>query len=373
MPDTPGLTPNPEFEPADSPRSGHGKAAMIDEPSGRLIATSRHTSFYLEAGPRTGPAIVFVHGWPETSVTWRHQIDAFSRLGFRTIAPDNRGCGRSGSYENYADYAQREFVRDMIDLLDSLGISKAIWVGHDWGSAIVSNIVRHHTDRCLGAVAISQPFDTLERGLDFLIQLLNRKLYPVERFPAGQFEYISFYQESFDLTLKAFESDVSATLRAIMRRGDPTDAGSPFLTAFVRQQGGWFGPDGAPAPDLPLDTSIINESDLAALTEAYQHTGFFGANALYMNDADNRSFIEDTATQNVSIPSLFLYGTNDFVCDTVGSSLTAPMEQRWEDLTIRQIASGHWMPQEQPAAVNVALSDWILARLPYIWPAGTLR
>ncbi len=83
--------------------------------------TDRHTSFYLAAGPEDGPLIIFVHGWPELSISWRHQLPALAALGFRAIAPDMRGYGRSTVYSQSSDYAQTNIVRDMLDLLDSLG------------------------------------------------------------------------------------------------------------------------------------------------------------------------------------------------------------------------------------------------------------
>ena len=58
------------------------------------VKTRRHTTFYLAAGPENGPLIIFLHGWPELSISWRNQLPALAALGFRTIAPDMRGYGR---------------------------------------------------------------------------------------------------------------------------------------------------------------------------------------------------------------------------------------------------------------------------------------
>ena len=70
-------------------------------------ATSgRHTTFYLAAGPEDGPLLIFVHGWPELSISWRHQLPALAALGFRCVAPDMRGYGRSSVPGRQEDYAQ---------------------------------------------------------------------------------------------------------------------------------------------------------------------------------------------------------------------------------------------------------------------------
>ena len=92
-----------------------------------------HSTFYLACGPTDGPLVVFVHGWPELSISWRHQLPVMGALGFRAIAPDMRGYGGSSVYPNHEDYSQQHIVSDMIGLLDSLKIEAAVWVGHDWG------------------------------------------------------------------------------------------------------------------------------------------------------------------------------------------------------------------------------------------------
>ena len=91
------------------------------------VKTKRHTSFYLADGPEDGPVIVFVHGWPELSISWRHQLPVLANLGFRAIAPDMRGYGRSTVYSQHSDYSQQQIVDDMIDFIDSLGHEKAVW------------------------------------------------------------------------------------------------------------------------------------------------------------------------------------------------------------------------------------------------------
>src|ERR1700735_5519652 len=93
--------------------------------------TARHTTFFLSCGAAQGTPIIFLHGWPELAVSWRGQLPVFAGLGFRAIAPDMRGYGRSSVHPRHDDYALEEIVTDMIELLSSLGAEKAIWVGHD--------------------------------------------------------------------------------------------------------------------------------------------------------------------------------------------------------------------------------------------------
>src|SRR5262249_56234629 len=93
-----------------------------------VAMSTRHTTFYLSCGPAGAPLMIFVHGWPELSLSWRHQLPCFASLGFRAIAPDMRGYGRSHIYRSHEDYRLEVIVEDMLELLDALGADKAVWV-----------------------------------------------------------------------------------------------------------------------------------------------------------------------------------------------------------------------------------------------------
>src|SRR5262249_55189730 len=113
-------------------RSPHSAAAgwetsgMLFSVTEHLAKTPRHASFYLACGPESGPLIIFIHGWPELSHSWRHQLRCFAALGFRCIAPDMRGYGRSSNYGTHAEYALEHSVHDMLDLLAHLDREHAI-------------------------------------------------------------------------------------------------------------------------------------------------------------------------------------------------------------------------------------------------------
>ena len=68
-----------------------------------LARSARHTTFYLSCGPAQATPIIFLHGWPELSISWRHQLPAFAALGFRAVSPDMRGYGRSSVYPRHED------------------------------------------------------------------------------------------------------------------------------------------------------------------------------------------------------------------------------------------------------------------------------
>ena len=332
-----------------------------------VVKTPRHTSFYLSCGTPGAPPIIFVHGWPELSISWRHQLPCFAALGFRAIAPDMRGYGRSTVHPRHEDYALEHITADMMELLDSLGHDKAIWVGHDWGSPVVWNIASHHPDRCHGVANLCVPYFPKGFGPVALAALIDRTIYPVAEFPAGQWEYQLFYRENFDKARSVFEANVAATMKALFRKGDPAGKGKPSRTAFVRRDGGWFGGRSS-APDLPLDEDVISEAELASYVAALTRNGFFGPDSWYMNPEANRDYQERSVNNGrLEMPVLFLHAEYDYTCETVGSRFADPMRESCADLTEVVVRTGHWMAQEDPVSVNAALARWIATKLPAAW------
>ena len=327
--------------------------------SGHVVQTDDHHSFYLSAGTEDGPLIIFVHGWPELSLSWRHQLPSLAGLGLRCVAPDMRGYGRSKVHERHEDYALEAIVGDMIGLLDALGEESAIWVGHDWGSPVVWSIASHHPDRCLGVASLCVPYYTMERGLEAMLPLINRELYPEDEFPLGQFEYQRFYEEDFAAAIAPFDADPTRAIKALFRSGKPAAKRKPSRTAFVRKDGGWFG--GKPvAPAVAHDADVLTEEDLAEYADALIRNGFFGPGSYYMNHEANAAYAEQAANEGVlEMPTLFIAAEYDQTCESVVSRLAEPMGDYCHNLTSRVIQSGHWMAQEKPQEVNAELVHWL--------------
>jgi pimeloyl-ACP methyl ester carboxylesterase len=343
-------------------------AAMIFPVTEQIARTSRHTSFYLAAGAADGIPLIFVHGWPELSISWRHQLACFASLGFRAIAPDMRGYGRSSIYTRYEDYALEHAVTDMLELLDSLGRDRALWVGHDWGSPVVWSIASHFPDRCYGVANLCVPYVAAGFAPRNLIPLVAREIYPESEYPAGQWEYQLFYEQDFDKARKDFEANVANTVKALFRKGDPRGRHQPSRTAFVRKRGGWFG-DSGQAPERPLDTDVISESEFHTYVAALERNGFFGPNSWYMNHERNVAFAARSVNNGrIDLPVLFVHALYDYTCETVDSRLAEPMRQDCTDVAEVVVSAGHWIAQEKPTEVNAALARWLATRVPDLWP-----
>jgi pimeloyl-ACP methyl ester carboxylesterase len=332
-----------------------------------VARSKRHTTFYLACGDEKATPIIFVHGWPELSASWRHQLPCLAALGFRAIAPDMRGYGRSSVYPRHEDYALEQIVADMVELADSLGVEKAIWVGHDWGSPVVWSMASHHPERCHGVANLCVPYIPQGFSPKNTIPLVDRKIYPESEFPAGQWEYMLFYEENFDKARLGFEHNIRNSVKAMFRAGSADGKGQPAITAFVRKNQSWFG--GLPgAPDLPRDDTVLSDEDMHKYASALERNGFFGPDSWYMNADRNTEFAKKARNGGkLSLPVLFLHGAYDYVCATIDTRLAEPMRKDCSNLTEATVRSGHWMAQEQPVAVNAHLAKWLATKLPALF------
>jgi pimeloyl-ACP methyl ester carboxylesterase len=86
-----------------------------------------------------------------------------------------------------------------------------------------------------------------------------------------------------------------------------------------------------------------------------------------MNHKANGEYAKRAKAAKLFMPVLFLHGAYDTTCETVNSKLAEPMRRDCSDLTEVVVKSGHWMAQEQPAAVNSALAKWLVTKLPGYW------
>jgi pimeloyl-ACP methyl ester carboxylesterase len=328
--------------------------------------TARHSTFYLAAGPVEGPLVIFIHGWPELSSSWRHQLPSLASLGFRVIAPDMRGYGRSSVYSRHEDYAQEHIVRDMIELLDSLGRERAVWVGHDWGSPVAGNIANHHPERTEALANLCVPYYTIDRGLEHTLALVDRRLYPADEFPYGQWDYMRYYEESFAEAIAPMDANVEKFIKVALRKGNPQGEGQRVITATARRSHGMLG---AKLPDLPRDGDVLTEEDLSAYVSSLERNGFFGPSSWYMNHSANAAYGRTAKNDGyLDMPALFLNARYDYVCECTHSRLAEPMRTYCRNLTEVTIRSGHWMAQEKPLEVNAELVKWLATKVASAWP-----
>ncbi len=115
------------------------------------------------AGPKDGPVVVLLHGFPEFWYGWHKQIEPLAAAGFRVIVPDQRGYNLSSKPSGVASYALTELVSDVMAIANQLGQPKIFLAGHDWGAAVAWSAALLHPQRVAKLVVINVPHPSVMR------------------------------------------------------------------------------------------------------------------------------------------------------------------------------------------------------------------
>jgi pimeloyl-ACP methyl ester carboxylesterase len=199
-------------------------------------------------------------------------------------------------------------------------------------------------------------------GLRSLLPLVDRKLYPVDQYPDGQWDYYRFYLTHFEQTVTDFNADIAATLAAVYRSGDPKSVDHVYRSALVSRNGGWFG-SAHRAPAVAPDTALWPSADFDALVDAFRVTGFRPGNAWYLNDDANIAYARTAPDSGrLSQPVLFVNGEFDGICDITRSTLGEPMRNACTDLSVATLGAGHWLPLEHKAELVQVVRSWLEAK-----------
>ena len=138
-----------------------GAAGDMGEPAGDVAQTRIDVGDFTfdvrTAGPDDGEIVILLHGFPQTSYEWRHQIRALAEAGFRVVAPDQRGYSPGARPPDIEDYALPLLVGDMLGLADAVGADRFHIVGHDWGAVVAWAIAVAAPDRVITANPVSVP------------------------------------------------------------------------------------------------------------------------------------------------------------------------------------------------------------------------
>ncbi|MEU9797152.1 alpha/beta hydrolase [Streptomyces sparsogenes] len=315
----------------------------------RLVRTPAGRTHLVEQG--AGPLVLLVHGFPEFWYSWRRQIPALAAAGYRAVAVDVRGYGRSSKPEGSAAYRMLDLVEDNVAVVRALGEETAVIVGHDWGATIAANsaLLRPDVFRAVGLLSV--PY--APRGGPRPSEVFARM--------GGDEElYVSYFQEPGRAEAE-IEPDVRGWLAGIYAAlsADTMPAPDAPDPHFVSRGGRLR--DRFPANRLP---AWLTEDDLDVYAAEFERTGLTGALNRYRNMDRDWEDLADFDGAPITQPSLFLGGARDASTTWLADAINA-YPVTLPGLRASHILDdcGHWIQQERPEEVNRHLTDW-LARLP---------
>lgn len=334
-------------------------SATITHPSGE-------TTRYYTGGAENGTPVIFIHGWPDQAQLWHHQLRHFTSSPslsskYRVYALDMRGYGDSSAPKSTSSYSMEALVPELVDFTTQLNIKAAIWIGHDWGAALVSSLAAHHPALVQGMALLCIAYRTIELGLAHTLTLVNRELYPPAEFPYAQWAYMARYHQDPAGSVAALEAaDVAKWTKAIYLKHDPAKHGELASTTYTLKAG-WFGGKPESLPDIPLEMTSLDEELYAAQLESHRRHGWGPATAWYLNHKANAAYSESEVNAGVlDVPVLYIDARHDAVCSiSTTPGMATGMRASVRDLTVEEVESAHWVMLEKPEAVNGALEGWL--------------
>ena len=287
-----------------------------------------------------GPAIIFLHGFPELAFSWRHQLPALAEAGFRAIAPDLRGYGRTTAPPDVADYRMSELIADVHGLLDALELERATFVGHDWGALLLWQMAMLAPARIERLVILNIPHYP-RSPIDPVAAMRQR---------FGDDFYIVNFQDS-DEADRLFASDPARFINRVMRKNQMSRAQYEQLPpelqviSLIRTM---TQPHASGEP-------LLTNTELDFYASAFAASGFTGPINWYRNWTRNWERL-DGVDPAVDIPTLFIGAENDVVIPLQHIEGMKPLVS---DLTMHMLDCGHWTQQERPDEVNRLIVDWL--------------
>jgi pimeloyl-ACP methyl ester carboxylesterase len=335
--------------PAGPSGAGPDPASWVDpampEVTHRMLATNGIRLHVAEQGE--GPLIILCHGFPECWYSWRHQLPALAKAGFRAVAPDLRGYGRSDRPEAVETYTILHDIGDVVGLVDALGAEQAVIAGHDVGAAIAWQAALLRPDRFRGVIALSPPFRPRAFG---------GSVPPTTLMPRNQDAV--FYQLFLQTpeAEAALERDLRRTFRSqfYSLSGDrPPSAGGGFAAGMVPRKG-FSLTDPATLP------AWITESDIDVYVDEFTRSGFRGPLSWWRNIDRGWELMAAFVGAAVTVPALYLAGDRDFVVtafhqDIAKQSIFVPKLRP----PIMLAGCGHWTQQERAPEVSAAMIDFL--------------
>ena len=290
-----------------------------------------------------GPPVVLLHGFPELAYSWRHQFPALADAGFRAIAPDQRGYGRTTAPVDVSAYRVSELIADVHGLLDALELESAAFVGHDWGALLLWQMAMLAPERIDSLAILNIPH--YPRSPIDPIDVMR------ERF--GNDFYIVNFQDS-DEADRVFADDPRHFIGRMMRKNQITreqfDKLPPQykVVSLLRQT----------LADKATGDALLSDEELDYYAAGFSRSGFTGPINWYRNWSHNWKQLEGVDPV-IDIPTLFIGAENDVL---IGLQHIEGMKPLVRDLHVHRLGCGHWTQQELPAEVNALLVDWLMQR-----------
>jgi pimeloyl-ACP methyl ester carboxylesterase len=322
------------------------EGAAMAETNHRFVETNGIRMHVAEAGQ--GPLVILCHGFPECWYSWRHQLSALATAGYHAVAPDQRGYGETDRPEPIEAYHILHLTADMVGLVQALGETQAIIVGHDWGAPVAWHCALLRPDLFTAVALLSVPY--MQRSWS------DPRPTEMMRLLAGDQQFDQLYFQEPGKAEAELEADIRLSLAAFLysASGDPPPE---RRWRFLFSKSERFIDSGTVPKTLPR---WLTEHDLDVFTAAFKRSGFRGGLNWYRNLDHLWELTRCLCGARLRQPSLFIAGALDAVITMYRLAFDA-MEDIMPNLRQKVLLpdAGHWIQQERPMEVNHLLIEFL--------------
>jgi len=287
-----------------------------------------------------GPPVLLCHGFPDLWRGWRPQMEALAAAGYRAIALDMRGYGRSSAPDDPTRYTPFHTVGDLVGLLDALGLPEVTIVGHDFGASVAWNAALLRPDRFTAVFCASLPYTP--RGDRSILESMAA---------AGRDSFYMFDQLRPEAAGRWADAAVTYPAFLYWSSGSPppTERWDPFASL-------WTSLRPAPVAIPPW----ADPDDVAYAVQEFRRTGFRGALGYYRSIQPWFDLAAPYKGAVIRQPSFFLVGAVDglnLLRRTTETELRVGLPGLRGFLELPGV--GHWPNREAPNAFNAALLGFL--------------
>ena len=278
----------------------------------RVVHTNGVRLHVRVAGPDDGPLVLLLHGFPEGSYGWRHQVPYLAGAGYRVWAPDQRGYGASDKPERIAAYGLDALADDAEGLIDGAGRRHAVVVGHDWGGVVAWHLARRSPQRVSKLVVLNVPHPSVMRAhLRTNLAQFRRSLYVLA------FQVPRLPERALG------RHDGWALARAMVRTSRP---------------------------------GTFSEVDIAAYRRTWSGTNALRAMLDWYRAALRHPPARGSASR-ITVPTLLVWGAQDRF---LGSEMAQPSIELCDDGRLVVIDDAtHWLQHEEPDMINALIDGFV--------------
>ena len=294
-----------------------------------------------------GPLVLLVHGWPETWVSWKEQINFISKLGYKVCAFNTRGYGESFCPDEIKDYSLKYFMEDILDIISYFNKDKAILIGHDWGAPICWTTAAYYKEKVSAIIGLSVPYS--RRG-----KISSTKLW--ENLYKKNFFYQNYFQKT-GIPEKELEKNILSSLQKIYYWCSAEGYFDKIKTSKDINSGLL---DNIPPPRDRL--KWLRNDNLEAMVEDFEKSGFRGPLNRYRAQEIDWQELKELDNLSIVPPSLFIGGEYDpvrrFIKDYDAYKNAGKFCEDFKGCYIIKDA-GHWVQQEKPKEVNKIIKNFL--------------